>query len=226
MWLAMELLEGRSLERVLAEEGRLPVARAVDVMLDVCAGLAHAHERGIVHGDIKPSNVILVPRVDDDNGMVTERAKLCDFGVAHGGMYGGELESGPRPAVGSPAYMSPEQVLGEGLDARSDVYSCGALFYELVAGEPPFAGAERGTVLREHVLLPCWMRRRSARASTPASTRSCGRRSRGTRPTASRRCGSCAPRSETCPAASRCPRSRPPNRAGGAVARRARWRGL
>jgi serine/threonine-protein kinase len=157
MWLAMELLEGRSLERVFAEEGRLPVARAVDVMLDVCAGLAHAHERGIVHGDIKPSNVILVPRVDDDDGMVTERAKLCDFGLARGGMYGGGLDSGSRPAIGSPAYMSPEQALGEDLDARSDVYSCGALFYELVTGEPPFAGAERGAVLREHVLPPSWM---------------------------------------------------------------------
>lgn len=151
MWLAMELLEGRSLAEVLAEEGRLPLERAIDIMLDICAGLAHAHARGIVHGDVKPSNVMLVSRADDE-GNVTERAKVCDFGVARGGMYGGEMESGARPALGTPVYMSPEQCLGEGLDARSDVYSCGVLFYELVTGEAPFTGSEMQTVLRQHVL--------------------------------------------------------------------------
>ncbi|MBX3199718.1 MAG: protein kinase [Labilithrix sp.] len=141
MWLAMELLEGSRLDAVLAEEGRLPVAQAVAILLDVCAGLAHAHARGIVHGDVKPANILLVARPDDDGDAVV-RAKLCEFGVARMMMHGDVAESGTRPALGTPAYMPPEQCLGEDLDARSDVYSCGVLFYELVTGELPFEAVD------------------------------------------------------------------------------------
>ncbi|MBX3225440.1 MAG: serine/threonine protein kinase [Labilithrix sp.] len=152
MWLAMELLEGTRLDALLAEEARLPVERAVAILLDVCAGLAHAHARGIVHGDVKPANVLLVARPDDD-GDAALRAKLCDFGVARMAMHGDVVESGTRPALGTPAYMSPEQCLGESLDARSDVYSCGVLFYELVTGEVPFDGTEPQALLRQHLLV-------------------------------------------------------------------------
>ena len=152
MWLAMELLEGTRLDELLAEEGRLSVERAVEILLDVCAGLAHAHARGIVHGDVKPANIILVGRPDDD-GDVVVRAKLCDFGVARVSMHGDVVESGSRPALGTPAYMSPEQCLGEDLDARSDVYSCGVLFYELITGEVPFDGTEPQVLLRQHLLM-------------------------------------------------------------------------
>jgi serine/threonine-protein kinase len=121
LWLAMELLEGDELESLLETHGHLPVPRAIEIVLQVCAGLAHAHARGIVHGDVKPSNVVLVRRPDDD-GVDVERAKLCDFGVA----------------LGTPHYMSPEQALGEAPDARSDVHACGVLLYELLVGALPF----------------------------------------------------------------------------------------
>ncbi len=152
MWLAMELLEGTRLDHVLEEEGRFSVERAVEILLDVCAGLAHAHARGIVHGDVKPANILLVGRADDD-GDVVVRAKLCDFGVARVATHGEVAESGCRPALGTPAYMSPEQCLGEDLDARSDVYSCGVLFYELITGEVPFDGTEPQVLLRQHLLM-------------------------------------------------------------------------
>jgi eukaryotic-like serine/threonine-protein kinase len=136
LWLAMELLEGDELEALLETHGHLPVPRAVEIVLQVCAGLAHAHARGIVHGDVKPSNVVLVRRPDDD-GEDVERVKLCDFGVA----------------LGTPHYMSPEQCLGEAPDARSDVYSCGVLLYELLVGAPPFADSDPEVVLRQHVVV-------------------------------------------------------------------------
>jgi serine/threonine-protein kinase len=152
MWLTMELLEGTTLQAILAEEGRLSVLRAVEIVLDVCAGLAHAHARGIVHGDVTPANVLLVPRADDD-GDVELRAKLCDFGVARMATNVDAEESGARPSLGTPAYMSPEQRLGEDLDARSDVYSCGVLFYELITGSVPFEGTEPQALVEQHLLM-------------------------------------------------------------------------
>lgn len=136
LWLAMELLEGEELESLLEAHGHLPVPRAIEIVLQVCAGLAHAHARGIVHGDVKPSNVILVRRPDDD-GEDVERAKLCDFGVT----------------LGTPHYMSPEQCLGEAPDAQSDVYACGVMLYELLVGGPPFADEDVDDVLRHHVVV-------------------------------------------------------------------------
>ncbi len=179
MWLAMELLDGRSIDTVQhdLEGGRFSVERAVAILLDVCAGLAHAHERGVVHGDVKPSNVVLVMHTSDD-GEALERAKLCDFGVARfrapslAAERGDEvtetpsqrrMESGTQPSFhaagafgGTPAYMSPEQCVGDELDARSDVYSCGVLFHELITGEVPFSVVESnaGAVLRKHLLAP------------------------------------------------------------------------
>ena len=99
-------------------------------MLQIAAGLGHAHAHRVVHGDVKPSNVILVRRTDDD-GEEREHVKLCDFGVVRG-----IAEAGDASFTGTPTYMSPEQCLGEPLDQRSDVYGCGALFYELITGDP------------------------------------------------------------------------------------------
>jgi len=148
LWLAMELLQGTSLESLLARAGRLGVARAVDIMLEVTAGLAHAHAHGIVHGDVKPSNVVLVLRADDD-GELRERVKLCDFGIVRGAADGAGAS-----VMGTPAYMSPEQCLNEALDQRSDVYACGILFYELVTGAPPFDADEPQVLLRKQLLVP------------------------------------------------------------------------
>ncbi|MBX3187946.1 MAG: serine/threonine protein kinase [Labilithrix sp.] len=154
--LTMEHLEGPSLRRILEAEGPLPMERAVELMRQICAGLAHAHERGVVHRDVKPSNVILVTQRDDD-GNTVQVAKLCDFGIAVAPAEGGDL---PRRASGTAQYMSPEQCRGEEVDARGDVYACGVTLYELVTGELPFQGRDRAELMRLHQLA----------APTPPST--------------------------------------------------------
>ena len=151
LWLAMELLDGTPLSQLLEDEHahahRLPVDRAAEMMLQVTAGLAHAHSHQIIHGDVKPSNVILVRRADDD-GEEREHVKLCDFGVVRA------MTDGAGPSMtGTPTYMSPEQCLGGQLDERSDVYGCGAMFYELVTGEPPFQADDPQALLRQHLLV-------------------------------------------------------------------------
>jgi serine/threonine protein kinase len=147
LWLAMDLLEGVDLSRLLKSAERLHVEQAADLMMQVTAGLAHAHSRNIVHGDVKPSNVIVARRVDDD-GYEREHATLCDFGVIRA-----LAEGGSSMMIGTATYMSPEQCLGEPLDGRSDVYGCGAMLYELITGEPPFAARDLQALLRQHLLV-------------------------------------------------------------------------
>lgn len=146
LWLAMELVAGTDLATVLGAEGRLEPARAADLMLQITAGLAHVHSHGIVHGDVKPANVIVLRRPDDD-GIEREHVKLCDPGVVRE-----TSATGRSTILGSPAYMSPEQCLGETLDERSDVYGCGALFYELMTGETPFSADDAQALMRQHLL--------------------------------------------------------------------------
>ncbi len=148
LWLAMELLEGTELSRLLSSAHRLRVEHAAELMLQVTAGLAHAHTHHIVHGDVKPSNVILVRRADDE-GEEREHVKLCDFGVVRG-MTG----TGSQSNLGTPTYMAPEQCLGESIDARSDVYGCGVMFYELITGTPPFVAADAQALMRQHLIVP------------------------------------------------------------------------
>lgn len=148
LWLAMEMLEGTELSRLLESAKRLRVEHAAELMLQVTAGLAHAHSHRIIHGDVKPSNVILVRRADDE-GEEREHVKLCDFGVVRG-----MTDGAPSTLLGTPTYMSPEQCLGEALDERSDVYGCGAMFYELVTGDPPFVAEDTQALLRQHLLVP------------------------------------------------------------------------
>jgi serine/threonine-protein kinase len=124
-FLVMEFVSGRTLEAILSGEGPLPPARALAIGEQIAAALDHAHQQGIVHRDIKPANVLVTP-----GGL----AKVADFGIARiardptqtGGIWG------------SPSYMSPEQVCGRALDGRSDVFSLGAVLYELMTGEKPF----------------------------------------------------------------------------------------
>src|SRR6266568_2922807 len=127
-YIVIELLEGATLREVLGRHGALDPPQAVAIMLQVLAALQFAHEAGVVHRDIKPANVL----VGADG-----RVKVADFGIAKAA-YVGEDPTTTGQVLGSIPYMSPEQVEGADVDARSDVYSCGALLYQLLTGRLPF----------------------------------------------------------------------------------------
>lgn len=143
-FLVMELLEGEDLGSLIRRRGRLTVLEAVRVLVPVCKALRRAHEAGIVHRDIKPSNIYLA-RMGED-----ETVKVLDFGVAKVKAIPGSGQ-GTRAGVllGSPNYMSPEQVRSKGVDHRSDLWSVGVVFFQAVTGELPFPGEEIGDVLVE-----------------------------------------------------------------------------
>lgn len=121
LYFSMELLEGITLRALVDRGAGLSTPRIAEIMLQVCAGLAHAHGKGILHRALEPASVVLVPSHDDD-GRLREVVKVTDFGIARG------------PGRGEPEYMSPEQRRGEPLDARTDVYACGVLLNELASG--------------------------------------------------------------------------------------------
>ena len=127
--LVMEHLRGETLESLLARHGALPVGAAVACLVALLRGLEHAHERDVVHRDLKPSNVFLA--VEPDGYVVP---KLLDFGVAKAIDEHGILLTQRGLIVGTPAYMSPEQVRGEHVDASSDVFAAGAMLYEMLTG--------------------------------------------------------------------------------------------
>ncbi|HYE13559.1 MAG TPA: serine/threonine-protein kinase, partial [Pyrinomonadaceae bacterium] len=151
-YIVMELVAGLSLRELLSREGRLGVPRAVSLMRDVCAGVAAAHRREIVHRDIKPDNIIVLPPDDDHD---SERVKVVDFGIAKlRDMASDSTLTQAGAVVGTPFYMSPEQCRGEPLDARADVYSLGALLYEMLAGSPPFTAPSVTGVIAKHLTEP------------------------------------------------------------------------
>jgi len=138
-YLIMDYLEGVSLSDELKAHGKLPPARAMHILVQAAAALAHAHQHGIVHRDFKPSNIMLIKSEGD-----SDFVKIVDFGIAkilpqEGGGEAAQL-TGTGEIFGSPLYMSPEQCQGLTLDARSDVYSMGCVMYELLTGHVPFAG--------------------------------------------------------------------------------------
>jgi serine/threonine-protein kinase len=137
-FLAMELLEGEDLSEVIARDGALPWLRTKRVILQVCRALHAAHEKGIVHRDVKPENCFRVKR-----GANRDFIKVLDFGIAK--IVGDETkpqESFTRrgEVFGTPEYMSPEQARGRKVDARSDIYAVGVMLYELTTGTLPFVG--------------------------------------------------------------------------------------
>jgi eukaryotic-like serine/threonine-protein kinase len=153
LYLAMELLEGRSLGDLLDQERRVALPRALHIIAHVLRGLAHAHERDIVHRDIKPENVILVERDGDP-----DFAKVLDFGIAK--LVGGtEAQAGGKltqagVTFGTPTYMSPEQAWGQSVDGRADLYAVSVLLFELIAGRPPFEADEPVKLLSMHATRP------------------------------------------------------------------------
>lgn len=132
-YIAMELLEGRSLQQVL-REGRLPLDTIIDLATQIAEGLEHAHRASIVHRDVKPANVMVSP---------AGRAKLTDFGVAY---VASSTMTQTGAALGSPKYMSPEQVTGQPVDPRSDVFALGVVLYEMLVGRTPFENPSDTTV--------------------------------------------------------------------------------
>jgi serine/threonine protein kinase/Flp pilus assembly protein TadD len=132
LWYTMPYVEGPSLRDRLREQAPLPIEEAVRIVREVALALDHAHRRGVVHRDIKPENILL------SEG----QALVADFGIARalGAMTEGETLTQVGIALGTPAYMSPEQSAGDATDARSDLYSLGCVLYELLAGTPPFIG--------------------------------------------------------------------------------------
>jgi serine/threonine-protein kinase len=143
---AMEYLPGPTLAQLVARDGPLAPGRAVWLLRQVCGALAEAHSVGLVHRDVKPGNVIVCAR-----GGVPDVAKLLDFGLVQGYASG---ESAERVFAGTPAYASPEQAEGRPLDARSDVYSLGAVAYFLLTGKPPFDRCGDQETMTAHVREP------------------------------------------------------------------------
>jgi eukaryotic-like serine/threonine-protein kinase len=148
LYFVMEYVPGESLRDTLARDRCCTTERAERILRDLADALAFAHARGVVHRDIKPENVLL----DHDTG----RAMLADFGVAQALAADGEQRlTGPGVVVGSPQYMSPEQAAGErDLDGRSDIYGLGLVGYEMLTGEPAFAGTSVVALLSKQLTEP------------------------------------------------------------------------
>lgn len=148
-YIVMELVRGTSLRDILRQELRLHSERAVAIVRDVCAGVAVAHRQGIVHRDLKPDNIIVAP--PDVEGE-RETAKVLDFGLAKLRDNAAEMTLTQTGMVmGTPYYMSPEQWRGEELDARADVYSLGAMLYEMLSASPPFKSTSAAALMVKHL---------------------------------------------------------------------------
>jgi serine/threonine protein kinase len=136
LYMAMELLEGDDLRRLIEHRGDIPLADRVRVLLDIAAGLGFAHSRGVVHRDVKPANIL----VTSDG-----RVKLLDFGLARVAFR--ETITKRGIVLGTPDYMSPEQAMGKDIDHRTDIFSAGAVFYEFLTAQKPFPGKTLHSVL-------------------------------------------------------------------------------
>jgi serine/threonine-protein kinase len=151
-YLVMEYLDGKDLDRLIEADGPMPIALAIDYLLQACEAIAEAHTAGVVHRDLKPANLFLTHRADG-----SPCVKVLDFGIsktAPGGARPDQRTTEPAAFLGSPHYMSPEQMISStAVDARSDLWALGAILHELIAGAPPFEGetfaALSASVLRD-----------------------------------------------------------------------------
>jgi serine/threonine protein kinase len=151
-YLATEFVPGRTLAQVIVAEAPLPAARTVHLLAQVLAALADAHARGVIHRDLKPANVMVDP-LRDPAGFV----KVLDFGIAtlaDPSSGGDDRLTGRDVVFGTPAYMSPEQIRGEPLDARSDLYSAGVMLFEMLSGVTPFEAPTSMAVAAKHLTDP------------------------------------------------------------------------
>src|SRR5260370_3852492 len=136
---AMEYVAGKNFDELLQEKGRLPWKEVLDLALQICPALKHAHDHGIIHRDIKPPNLLRT-----DTGLV----KLTDFGIAK--VFAGKQLTATNTLVGTAEYLSPEQAAGKPVTNRSDLYSLGIVLYRLLGGHPPFQGDSVLSLLHKH----------------------------------------------------------------------------
>jgi len=143
LYMVMEWVEGRELRKVIRQNGKLSAARAVGITIGICKALDYIHSCGVVHRDLKPENIM----VDGE-----DRTKLIDFGIA--GREGAKkLTFGSLSQImGTPDYISPEQVNGKPGDARSDIYAAGVMLYEMLTGKTPFRGSNPFAVMNDRLL--------------------------------------------------------------------------
>jgi serine/threonine-protein kinase len=143
VYMVMEWVEGRLLRQILTEGGKLPVRRAVKITVAICVALDYIHTHGVVHRDLKPENIM----VDSE-----DRIKIIDFGIAS--MSGSRRLTFAKlsQVMGTPDYISPEQVKGKRGDGRSDIYALGAMLYEMLTGKTPFSGPNPFAIMNDRLL--------------------------------------------------------------------------
>ena len=145
-FMAMQLLKGRELAKVIGQP--LPPSQCIHLAVQILRGLDHAHQRGVIHRDLKPDNIFVTT---DHKGH--EILKIVDFGIAK--IVDEHLVDGLTTKVGAivgtPAYMSPEQALGEEIDGRADLYAVGIILYELLTGAPPFRSKDSRKLMKAHI---------------------------------------------------------------------------
>ncbi|MGA3343284.1 MAG: serine/threonine-protein kinase [Terracidiphilus sp.] len=142
-YMVIEWVDGRLLRSILNQDRELPIDRAVKLTLAICDALDYMHKHGVVHRDLKPENIM----VDEQ-----DRIKLIDFGIAMKEDARRLTYAGPSPLLGTPDYISPEQVKGQRGDQRSDIYALGIMLYEMLTGQTPFAGPNPLAVMNERLM--------------------------------------------------------------------------
>jgi serine/threonine-protein kinase len=142
-YMVLEWVDGRLLRQILNEQKKFPPERAIRITLALCDALGYIHSQGVVHRDLKPENIMVGPN---------DQVKLIDFGIAANAGSRRLTFAKLTEAMGTPDYISPEQVKGKRGDARSDVYSLGIMFYEMLTGKVPFTGPNPFVIMNERLL--------------------------------------------------------------------------